>query len=150
MNSQNELDEMMMAGEGVRLQGSSPPRTQRLISQFMHIQSANSPENFTYELDDHAESDQDLIRGDRRRGQRARPNLQRVRDRVEEDVENTNEELGRGATTSQVRGDNEYLEEDDPLVLHEEDEDEDGEDDEMMSSDADRRSYRENEEDKRQ
>lgn len=26
MNSQNELDEMMMAGEGVRLQGSSPPR----------------------------------------------------------------------------------------------------------------------------
>jgi hypothetical protein len=92
MNSQNELDEMMMAGEGVRLQGSSPPRTQRLISQFMHIQSVNSPENFMYDLEDHAESDSDLLRGDRRRGQRGRPNLQRLRDRIEEDVENTNDD----------------------------------------------------------
>ena len=60
----------MMAGEAARAQGSSPPRTQRLISQFMHIQSANSPENFIHDLEDHNGSDAEALGGRQRRSRR--------------------------------------------------------------------------------
>lgn len=112
----------------------------------MSIQNAEGPVDPEIIGDDHMDSDEDVLRNNdqqRRRRGRPRQRFNRIQDRIEEDVENTNERIG----SIQGGEDFEYREDEDDLVL----EDEQEEQDELaLSSDGDRRSFHENEEEKQQ
>lgn len=158
MNSQNELDEMMMAGGGdVGIRpGFSPPRQQRLISQFMNVAESSPLINQPMFGDDHDGSDDEMLEENqpsrRRRRQRHRPrqNLLRLEEGTNEDIENTNELQSQQLQTQPNGPDNEYVEEDEPSDQDMEDEEAENDLEGMMSSEADRKSYRENDEDMEQ